>query len=81
MSDPDDNRRERETALAAVVLVAYRRAMGRELRPLIADGIYHVYCRGVRRTNLYRSPVDFEQFLFLLETLSGAAPGAASRTA
>lgn len=43
--------------------------MGREPRPLIAGGIYHLYCRGVRRTNLYRSPADCERFLVNLETV------------
>jgi putative transposase len=44
--------------------------MGRELRPLIAGGIYHLYCRGVRRTALYRSPTDFERFLVHLESVT-----------
>ena len=40
------------------------------LRPQIPGGIYHLTCRGVRRTAIFRSPEEHRHFLSLFEIVA-----------
>jgi putative transposase len=40
--------------------------MGRDHRPQIAGGIYHVFARGNRRDLIYRVDYDYDLFLLSL---------------
>jgi len=45
--------------------------MPRAPRPNIADGIYHVISRGVRRLPLYEDGIDYRRFLSLFREVAG----------